>query len=193
MGFIYIITNNANNKVYIGQTVNTIEHRMKQHQAAANKYTKKIMNHDIQLSRVNNAKIYRAMHEIGVNNFVINLIEEVDNNLLDEAEIKYIKQYNSIDDRYNSKGGGGHGLHCEETKQTISEKTKIGITTHIDNYRKHDMCKGLPKHCVYVKIKGSNSVAINKHPKCKWKSFTARKYGSEDAAVAALLDYYYKL
>ena len=35
MGYIYIITNDINNKVYIGQTISTIEHRWGEHKAKA--------------------------------------------------------------------------------------------------------------------------------------------------------------
>lgn len=35
MGYIYIITNDINNKVYIGQTISTVEHRWGEHKAKA--------------------------------------------------------------------------------------------------------------------------------------------------------------
>ena len=40
MGYIYKITNTINNKVYIGQTTQTVETRWKQHQRSS--LTKKI-------------------------------------------------------------------------------------------------------------------------------------------------------
>lgn len=72
MGYIYKITNQVNGKVYIGKTQYTIESRWKTHMYALNngiKYT-----------------LYKAMRKYGVENFVIEQIEEAPNDILDERE-----------------------------------------------------------------------------------------------------------
>lgn len=89
MGYIYIIRNTVNSKVYIGQTINTVDVRFYQHKLCA-KNTKY------------NSKVYRAMREIGVNNFYVEELIECDNNDLNKYEQLYVSKYNSIVNGYNS-------------------------------------------------------------------------------------------
>lgn len=56
--FIYKITNNLNNKIYIGQTSRTIAERFLEHINAANKGTL-------------NTHLCRAMRKYGVENFKV--------------------------------------------------------------------------------------------------------------------------
>jgi group I intron endonuclease len=58
MGFIYKITNDINDKVYIGQTVATIEHRWKQHLRAA--FIDNVGSH-----------LYHAMRKYGQEHFFV--------------------------------------------------------------------------------------------------------------------------
>lgn len=87
MGYIYIIRNTVNDKVYIGQTIHSINFRMNQHMLKAD---------------TGNQKLYKAMRELGKCNFYIELITEVDNKQLDSMENHYINKYNSINNGYNS-------------------------------------------------------------------------------------------
>lgn len=94
-GFIYIIKNTINEKVYIGQTSRTIEARWNQHKAAA-------------LRGENQGIIlYNAMRKYGVENFYISELEKVDIKKLNEREIYWIKFYNSQSPNgYNIRAGG---------------------------------------------------------------------------------------
>lgn len=95
MGYIYKITNKLNNKVYIGQTIRTIEERWKDHQRLL--YNEKS----------NTRPLYLAMAKYGLNNFIIEELEEVKNNkLLDEREKYWINYYNSYNEGYNATYGG---------------------------------------------------------------------------------------
>lgn len=95
IGVIYKITNNINEKVYIGQTVQKIETRWKRH---------------IRESKTNCRHLYCAMRKYGIENFSIEVIEECDTeDELDEREQYWINQYDSCNRGYNiSKGGGGY-------------------------------------------------------------------------------------
>lgn len=74
MGYIYKITNNINGKVYIGQTIKTVEKRFRQHINNSNKpYFSQII-------------LYKAMNKYGIENFSVEKIEEIDNSLLNERE-----------------------------------------------------------------------------------------------------------
>ena len=80
MGYIYKITNKVNGKIYIGKTIKTIEERFKRH---------------IYDSRRNNSYFYNAIKKYGIENFIIEEIENVDNSKLNEREKYWISFYNS--------------------------------------------------------------------------------------------------
>ena len=94
MAYIYKITNNINQKIYIGKTYNTIEHRWKEHCRDAKK------------ERCENRPLYAAIKKYGIENFSIELIEETDNP--EEREVYWIEYYGSFKYGYNAtKGGDG--------------------------------------------------------------------------------------
>lgn len=94
MGYIYKITNKINNKVYIGQTRRTVAERYDRHLYLAKQHE--------------NRRLYDAMNHYGYDNFIVEEIVEASDEQLNELEIFYIKQYNSIDPAfgYNMTGGG---------------------------------------------------------------------------------------
>ena len=92
MAYIYKITNNINEKVYIGKTEFSIERRFKQHCSDAQK--------DIEEQR----PLYRAMKKYGIENFCISIIEETDNP--EEREQFWINFYDSYHNGYNATLGG---------------------------------------------------------------------------------------
>lgn len=94
MGYIYKITNQINNKVYVGQTVKSLQKRFTQHKNNSNKeYFSQIV-------------LYKAFNKYGIENFTFEKIEEVPNNLLDEREKYWIEYYDSYFNGYNSTLGG---------------------------------------------------------------------------------------
>ena len=96
MGYIYKITNLINNKIYVGQTRFDILVRYKQHKYEAQKG---------QL----NFPLYAAMRKYGIENFSIEIIEEIDDSLLDERESFWIKKLDSYvknNKGYNCTYGG---------------------------------------------------------------------------------------
>ena len=97
MGYIYQITNKINNKIYIGQTKNTIEERWQQHCYQAN----------------DGSIFHKAILKYGKTNFSIKILEECDNSLLNEREKFWIKEKNSI---FIS----GKGYNMTEGGETIS-------------------------------------------------------------------------
>ena len=81
MGFIYKVTNIINGKVYVGKTNKSIEARWQQHI-----YDSK---------RLNDRPFYNAINKYGQENFVLELVEQVEDELLNEREKYWIKEYNS--------------------------------------------------------------------------------------------------
>ena len=112
---IYKITNTINEKLYIGQTWNTLEYRFKQHW-----YKKK-----------NISKIHNSITKYGRNNFQIELLAETDNQQDADCYEKYfIANLETIEYGYNiSEGGsrGRRGRHSDETKKKIGAASKLRI------------------------------------------------------------------
>ncbi len=110
VGLIYKITNNCNDKVYIGQTWRSLVVRLSEHKRP---------------SCINCIKLVNAFNKYGRDNFNIErlticYIQET----LDFYETLFIKKYNSINNGYNIKTGGRGGLHSEATKKKISDAKK---------------------------------------------------------------------
>ena len=95
MSYIYKITNLINNKIYIGQTVNKIEYRLQEHFHAAITYKDKSVLHS-------------AMRKYGKEAFIIEVIEECENNKLSDREKYWIAFYDSTNRNigYNITIGG---------------------------------------------------------------------------------------
>lgn len=94
LGKIYIITNDINNKVYIGQTIQTLKKRFNGHCC----YSKS--------DRSSSMYIKRAIHKYGKDKFHISLIEECPIDSLNEREIYWIGKYDSYNNGYNLTLGG---------------------------------------------------------------------------------------
>lgn len=93
-GKIYKIVNDINNKIYIGQTVNTLKKRFSGHCC----YSKS--------DRSGNMYIKRAIHKYGKEHFKIELIEECSLEQLNEREKYWIAYYDSYNNGYNLTTGG---------------------------------------------------------------------------------------
>ena len=109
---VYKITNNLNNKIYIGQTTETIQKRFQRHCG-------------YQLN--DNTYLHRAMKKYGCDNFIIEEIERVNNqNELDEREYFWIQYYQSHIKGYNLKDSmgkcGGDTLSNNKNIQNIKQK-----------------------------------------------------------------------
>ena len=93
MAYIYKIINNINQKIYIGKTSSTIEKRFKEH------------CNDSKKERCEKRPLYDAMNKYGIENFVIELIEDnISDEDINNKEQFYIKQYNSYIGFENSNG-----------------------------------------------------------------------------------------
>lgn len=140
-GYIYIITNSINNKIYIGQTSRTIEARWKQHQNAA-------LRGDNQ-----GIVLYNAIRKYGVENFFISMIEETDIKNLNDREKYWIKYYNSIvPNGYNVREGGedpgrkevyqidpqtNQIINCYASAMDAAEKNNIDLS-HLTKACRHE-------------------------------------------------------
>jgi len=108
IGFIYKYENRLNHKVYIGQTTDLVSRKASHRYNAA--FTK--------------SKFYNAVRKYGWDNFDFDVIAQVEEptidaltSTLDSLEIKFIDEYNSYLQGYNSTSGG----HSYRGK-TVSEE-----------------------------------------------------------------------
>ena len=101
-GSIYIIKNKINNKVYIGQTIQEVKERFKQHLKPSTRKTR------------GSYKIYNAMNKYGKDNFYIEVLEtNIPQSELNKKEIYYIEKQNSYKNGYNSNNGGNSKELCK--------------------------------------------------------------------------------
>lgn len=96
-GIVYIITNSINNKVYVGQTIQSLKKRWEEH-------CRKNCSKDEA-----NMRIKRAIMKYGKHNFEIKELIRCNETDLDKNEIYFIELYNSYYEGYNSTKGGKSG------------------------------------------------------------------------------------
>lgn len=117
-GYIYVIKNDINSKVYIGQTIRNLDIRFKEH--CRNKCSKNELN----------MLIKKAILKYGKEHFHIELIEECSINSLNDKESYYISLFNSYKNGYNLTKGGSYG-----TKQLkLLYKQKEIVSLYKNNY-----------------------------------------------------------
>lgn len=112
-GFIYIIRNTVNSKVYIGQTKVSVQTRWQEHLRHA-KYGDQIIN--------------RAMRKYGIDKFYIETLEICSIDAIDYREMYYIDLYDSTD---KSKG---YNVSIGGTTPKFKRKT-LSIATLVDLYK----------------------------------------------------------
>ena len=92
MAYIYQITNDINEKIYIGKTESSIENRFREH------------CNDAFRERNEKRPLYSAMRKYGIEHFHIKLIEET--NDPEEREKYWIEKLGSFKYGYNATIGG---------------------------------------------------------------------------------------
>lgn len=119
---IYKITNEINDKIYIGQTTQSLNDRIKNYW-------------DEVVYSKTSRPIIEAMRKYGYNKFHFEIVEDNINSKeeLDQKEIYYIKFFHSLtkENGYNIENGGNSvGKHSEETKYKISQ-AQLGPLNHM--------------------------------------------------------------
>lgn len=119
-GSIYIIKNDINKKVYIGQTTMTVHERFMTHMKPST------------AKQRSGYKLYMAVKKYGKEHFFVETLESnVPLEQLDMKEIQYIAKYDSFYNGYNStKGGDGRVINLIENEDELLEKAQSGINAN---------------------------------------------------------------
>lgn len=106
--FIYKITNNINGMVYIGRTKNVYKRWVRHcHTARSGKFC---------------YKLHKAIQEFGQENFsVVTIDHAITKEEADAKEMYWIKQYDAIENGYNTSPGGRNGGHYKKVKAVEDE------------------------------------------------------------------------
>lgn len=116
-GFVYLITNTVNGKVYVGQTVQSVAKRFGQHCSAAKRNTK-------------NIPICNAIRKYGPDAFTVTrLCEAYSIEELDARETALILRYDARNPTkgYNVKEGGQSHRMAESTKRKIGAANSVAL------------------------------------------------------------------
>jgi group I intron endonuclease len=152
---IYKATNKKSGNVYIGQTVNTLDIRKEQH---------------IKLSKSKNTHFYNALRSYGETQFEWSVLASAKSKEeLNELEIFYINEYDSIKNGYNMVEGGTGGYN--EFAVNINRKKRLG-KTYEEIYDK-EMCKVVKEKLRKSAIKYNNFGNFTEEEKIKYSRMGA--------------------
>ena len=129
-GSIYIIRNTINDKVYIGQTTMTVMERFKNHLEPAT------------CKQRSTYKLYNAMNKYGKENFYVETLESnIPVGELDNKEIYYIEQFDSLNNGCNTAmGGNARRIYKWDDINEIISLFQQGIKAE-DIAEKYKVCK----------------------------------------------------
>ena len=123
MAFIYKITNDINQKIYIGKTEKAIEKRFKEH------------CRDYKRKQCEKRPLYAAMKKYGTEHFHVELVEETDNP--EEREQYWIKFYNSYGSTGYNATMGGDGKKYIDVNKLIEAYNRLGTIRAVSEETGH--------------------------------------------------------
>lgn len=123
LGLIYKYTSKTTKKSYIGKSMKyRFEYRQKQHKEDSS-----------------NTHFARAKRKYGYDDFELTILEDnIPKELLSEREKFWIKEYDSVENGYNSTyGGEGGNTYIKKSKKELDEiKAKISKANKLNNGNK---------------------------------------------------------
>lgn len=122
---IYKITNDINDKIYVGKTKLSIQKRFSQHCNDSQKRTEE------------HRPLYSAMRKYGIEHFTISLIEECSDEEASQKEIYWIKYYEGYEKGYNATLGGD-GTPFIDPKEILRLWTEGKSLQEIAKVTNHD-------------------------------------------------------
>lgn len=167
-GYIYVIRNTINDKVYVGQTHDCIN-RWWHHKNESKKLRTKML-------------IHYAMHDLGFDNFYYQVLESnIDDKDLNDREKYWIKKLDCIHPNgYNScVGGAGTGEGVESTSASLTQEQLDKLT---DDLMYSGMsCRKLAQKygCCEWTVNAVNNGTAYKRPNLKYPLKKSNRYDRE--------------
>lgn len=149
-GYIYCISNKINSHQYVGKTIRSIQERFLEHCKESKK------------ERCENRPLYKAMRKYGIENFYVQLLEEVDISKLEEREKFWINELDTYKNGYNATYGGDGRILYDYTLflQDYSNGMTVIEIANKYNCDSHTVTDGLRACGVNGKI---NNINRQKH------------------------------
>jgi hypothetical protein len=174
-GFIYRATSPSGNS-YIGQTCKTVEERWRQHVSEAKTYAHKGC-----------IALNAAIIKYGADSFIVKTLWECTVDELDEYEIKFIQQYNTIAPNGYNLREGGNGRMSEVSRLRMIE----GNINKTEYKTFRTVNEKLPKYVLYHREMNKNGTIlegykVSDHPKGSNKSFLKRSWTIEERLQKAI-------
>jgi len=115
MSEIYLITNNINRKMYVGQTSTNYKKRWLKH-----------INNALNTPQRGCVSLYRAIRKYGKNNFTVSLLEKTISKKANEREAFWIKTLKTQNNKngYNLTSGGDCFKMSKSCREKLSNKLK---------------------------------------------------------------------
>ena len=113
MSWIYVITNDINNKQYVGKTNYSIEKRFKEHikDSKRREYEKR--------------PLYNAMNKYGIEHFSIEQLEKCDESIVNEKEQYWIQKLNTYGKTGYNATLGGDSKHYYNYKEIANKYLEL--------------------------------------------------------------------
>jgi len=157
MGYVYVIQNSQNKKIYVGQTTRTIEIRWTEHRNNKDR----LLNNDIK--------------KYSKESFTFILTKKIDDDKLDDEETEFINEYNSLyPNGYNIIEGNHNNLSVE--KASKGGKSDIGHNLQSQNCKERPLYKNNPVLSNLTIPRGISYFIRNKNNN-QYEGFRVRKKG----------------
>jgi len=140
---IYAFRNKENGKVYVGQSKKVLT-RKKQHERGDTN---------------NSRRFHNAMNKHGADGFEFQVLEYCSSDQMDEREVYWINQLNSLyPSGYNlTSGGGAFQKHHDETKKKMSANQKQRVKQGIHLFTSKEFQNEQAKKQIELAKRGSHS------------------------------------
>lgn len=140
---IYKVTNLIDNKIYIGQTTQSLTERWQQHCHRSPSQTYK-------------SHLHSAIQKYGKEHFLIEILDKTETlEELNRLEIFYIQQFDCLSPKgYNLLRGGLNKICHPETRLKISQKLKGRPITNRWNNGNHNPCTEITKQKIKQTMTG---------------------------------------
>ena len=179
-GIIYKATNDTNGKVYIGQTIQTLNERIRQHLRDTNRKKQ---------------HFYYSLIKYGADNFTWEIIDTAKNQEELDAKEKYWITYYKANDPaygYNLRGGGKAGKQSKISRQRLSEAIEGHVVTAETRNKISNSLKGeknpnfgkkfSPEHCRKISKSNKGRQPTEKTKRKFSKTMTGYKWSEEALA-----------